>query len=727
MLNKKFQYVAVDFETTGLDIEKEEPIQIGIVQCDESANVIDAYVSYIKPTKDVKDLKQIVTLITGLSLSDVVDAPPREQVYDDIKKHIKSNAILIGHNIGFDMAFLKKYWDSCTVAWQIDTYTLSLAMMHYQKSYALESLTQSIYDNPIYQSYYNKIKQQVEKLSEMKAHDALYDCVQSQALFFYIVDRIQQLQTTYPSLNQCLSKSQWIFSAILPWAKQSAASISFPLLERMVSPQRSVAKQANDSFFDTTHQQCYIGKNGFKNFLAEVTQHKIVLAFSHRSKIDIAKNILNELGHTNISYIKEEQYIDQRQFDLRLNKSHMTESEFLFCCKYLSQHEQWFGIVDIKTLNDKSILHTIQKKLDYKPQDIVLATHGGLYALLENKLAIDTQWLEDYTIVYADLERWYTSYNKYANNSFDPYYVLDWITTLCYKYDVRATTRGEVAHKQANEKMKKLYAGFAIWLALWTNEMGEFFKKRKSSSIIASPLLDSLDCYHSSKIWHNVLWYVKEVLPLLTSLEAKRLESMINNLSDLLQTMVKIERKLSNGYVIFTLAHEVSFTDFSELLALFAWYNNVLVSNTAQWHHPMAIANTYPQTQKAFAIKDVNGFNSFLQELSEREKKENESPIFFVVSTRKNLSKGFLDKLYKQWMHKKYDLLVENITGGIGKLVMKAKKPWPKIIIGGYHFLLQLFSQKQKIDICFILNIVWGLKDQILADIRWYGANQAAT
>lgn len=34
MLSSQYRYIALDFETTGLDLHTDEPIQIGILECD---------------------------------------------------------------------------------------------------------------------------------------------------------------------------------------------------------------------------------------------------------------------------------------------------------------------------------------------------------------------------------------------------------------------------------------------------------------------------------------------------------------------------------------------------------------------------------------------------------------------------------------------------------------------------------------------------------------------
>lgn len=40
MLNPHYRYIALDFETTGLDIHSDEPIQIGIVEIDAQGKLL---------------------------------------------------------------------------------------------------------------------------------------------------------------------------------------------------------------------------------------------------------------------------------------------------------------------------------------------------------------------------------------------------------------------------------------------------------------------------------------------------------------------------------------------------------------------------------------------------------------------------------------------------------------------------------------------------------------
>ncbi len=85
LLNKQYRYIGLDFETTGLDYTKDEPIQIGIIEIDEQGNIIGEYQSLIKPTKKTDELKHIVGFITGLSIDELETAPTRETILTEIQ------------------------------------------------------------------------------------------------------------------------------------------------------------------------------------------------------------------------------------------------------------------------------------------------------------------------------------------------------------------------------------------------------------------------------------------------------------------------------------------------------------------------------------------------------------------------------------------------------------------------------------------------------------------
>ena len=99
MLNKNFRYLALDFETTGLDPKKDEAIQIGLAEIDINWKIIKEFKSFLKPQKDIKELKDLVAYITWISLDDLQKAPSIFDLQKEIFDFFGENVILIWHNI----------------------------------------------------------------------------------------------------------------------------------------------------------------------------------------------------------------------------------------------------------------------------------------------------------------------------------------------------------------------------------------------------------------------------------------------------------------------------------------------------------------------------------------------------------------------------------------------------------------------------------------------------
>jgi hypothetical protein len=65
----------------------------------------------------------------------------------------------------------------------------------------------------------------------------------------------------------------------------------------------------------------------------------------------------------------------------------------------------------------------------------------------------------------------------------------------------------------------------------------------------------------------------------------------------------------------------------------------------------------------------------------EETNKSPENISYFIFSPKKDESKKIFEDLCKNDINKKATLLVENITGGIGKNIFKAKQTKNKIMI----------------------------------------------
>ncbi len=98
------EFVVFDLETTGLEAQEEDIIEIGAVKIKDGV-LRETFSTFIKPTKQIPEK---ITQITGINDSMVADAPSIEQVLPDFYKFCK-DSILVAYNIPFDYSFIRKF------------------------------------------------------------------------------------------------------------------------------------------------------------------------------------------------------------------------------------------------------------------------------------------------------------------------------------------------------------------------------------------------------------------------------------------------------------------------------------------------------------------------------------------------------------------------------------------------------------------------------------------
>lgn len=136
---KDRRLVAVDVETTGLDPESDEIIEVAAVAFEPQREQIE-YASLVKPTRPVPPQ---ISCITGISQEMLDDAPDIETVLRELLP-LLDGAVIVAHNAGFDLAFLMKAASNCGMLprWRevIDTLELSRIALPTLRSHKLEVL-----------------------------------------------------------------------------------------------------------------------------------------------------------------------------------------------------------------------------------------------------------------------------------------------------------------------------------------------------------------------------------------------------------------------------------------------------------------------------------------------------------------------------------------------------------------------------------------------------------
>ncbi|HEY7801738.1 MAG TPA: 3'-5' exonuclease, partial [Dehalococcoidia bacterium] len=96
-------YVSLDLETTGLDPEVDEIIEVAAVRFD-ATGVLDRYQSLVNPGKR---LEYRIELLTGIDPAELASAPHFGTLAPDIERFIGFDAI-VGQNPMFDVGFLQR-------------------------------------------------------------------------------------------------------------------------------------------------------------------------------------------------------------------------------------------------------------------------------------------------------------------------------------------------------------------------------------------------------------------------------------------------------------------------------------------------------------------------------------------------------------------------------------------------------------------------------------------
>ena len=129
-----FPIVALDIETTGLDPHRDAIIEIGVVKYDGN-QIAGKWQSLINPHQAIP---QMITQLTGIDNQMVASAPPITAVIQDFADFV-GDLPVIGHNISFDLAFLKLHlnFDNNPVN---DTFEIASVILPSAPRYSLASL-----------------------------------------------------------------------------------------------------------------------------------------------------------------------------------------------------------------------------------------------------------------------------------------------------------------------------------------------------------------------------------------------------------------------------------------------------------------------------------------------------------------------------------------------------------------------------------------------------------
>ena len=135
-------YAIVDIETTGCYADNHRITEVAIYH-HNGIEVTDHFFTLVNPGRNIP---HYITGLTGITSDMVSDAPPFEEVAEDILRLLEGR-VFVAHNAHFDYSFLKKEFELASISWQakkLCTVRLSRKIIPGLRSYSLGSLAKSL-------------------------------------------------------------------------------------------------------------------------------------------------------------------------------------------------------------------------------------------------------------------------------------------------------------------------------------------------------------------------------------------------------------------------------------------------------------------------------------------------------------------------------------------------------------------------------------------------------
>ena len=141
----------IDIETTGLDANKHEILEIGMVLVDKKTRVVLSTAVYKVKPEHIENADQIALNVNGYSEEEWADAKPLKEALELIMQQARG-ATMIAYNISFDYSFLQaalsktgvkdtlryQRLDLLTIAWLLMPDAVSLSLKNVCKTLGIE-------------------------------------------------------------------------------------------------------------------------------------------------------------------------------------------------------------------------------------------------------------------------------------------------------------------------------------------------------------------------------------------------------------------------------------------------------------------------------------------------------------------------------------------------------------------------------------------------------------
>ena len=285
-------FICLDIETTGLNPNEAEVIEVAIVRFDHE-KIIEEWSTLVKPPVPIPEF---TTRLTGIDDEMVKNAPKLDEVKDIIMEKL-GNEPIMGHFIFFDINFLNT--KGCDIKnTPLDSCQLARVILHKEPSYSLEVLVQKL------------------ALNQPDAHRALDDVKANIELFWKMTGHLQGLsKKSKKALKPLMEKSTW------PWATI--------VLDRIKQEKGDLIENTASERLIHNEEHCDLSKHTIglsKPFLVEEGSHTyqdlINYAIAQNESSLLSINDLSMLPkHKDLAIINHpNEYVNEKRLEIYLSK-----------------------------------------------------------------------------------------------------------------------------------------------------------------------------------------------------------------------------------------------------------------------------------------------------------------------------------------------------------------------------------------------------------------------
>lgn len=315
-------------------------------------------------------------------------------------------------------------------------------------------------------------------------HDALYDAYATQRVFLECINRLDKVHARFPQIQNYLSRSLAPLAQIIHRdSQEEKLSSSLPILNKTYLSDKKLISDEHiekDSLANT--EKLFVGHRSLKELCKMLPKENVIYAFSQRNKVQIAKNVLHELGLTHIDTGAQRAF-NSKLLSLFFQKQSFNERETYFAIKYFFHAYREDGTIDLNNPYDRKIYHALKEittKNAIKP--VELLTHEMLYDKIRNH-----ELMPYTTIFFFDQDRWYDTHMKRAQRAFDLHYILQITDSLIY--------RDQLISPDQSSLRETVHTKLVIFVGIWQTEVAALLKDVSNSTVEIDNIADNTYFY----------------------------------------------------------------------------------------------------------------------------------------------------------------------------------------------------------------------------------------